>query len=132
MTAHIRGYDDLLAARTAGMRPDQAVLLTDSEVIEYQWREVTHDGVLWGVIDNEPPPCHVLRIVNHKPHNLIALRGLPVLAMLTRKTSAEWVPMIEQAKPEDCVIRMGAEAYSTSRIVSRAFLESLVEQTACA
>lgn len=132
MTDKISGYVELFNARRRGEKPDAAVLLTDSEVIEAQWRELTLDSVLWTVIDRVPPPCNVLRIRNESPHNLIAIRGLHVLALLTGKRSLPWVELVHQAKPAALEIRTGSACYELARAMSRSFLESLLEEPACA
>ena len=95
MTDRIDGYAELLEIRSRNLRPDTAVLLTDSEVIEYQWREIVRDRFpsFKATAIGPKGGCVVLRIRNEKPHNLVAIRGLEVLAMLTgQRSKASKVP----------------------------------------
>jgi hypothetical protein len=127
--SHIDGYDDLLALRGRNFRPDTAVLITDSDVIEYQWREVLWDRFpsFKARVTGPVGGCTALRIRNEKPHNLVALRGLEVIALLTRKTSRPWLEMIRLAKPADLVEVTGPEAYRTARAIAHRFLMDWLE-----
>jgi hypothetical protein len=135
MTARIDGYAELLAVRGRNLRPDTAVLLTDSEVIEFQWREILRDShpTFRPRVVGPTPGCTVLRIRNETPHNLIALRGLEVLAMLTRASSLPWMEQVRQAKPGDLVEVHGAQAYAMARMCAQNFLiDWLSEGLECA
>ena len=114
--SYIRGYESLLAARRTGLAPDLAVLITDSDVIEHQWAEICRDHVSR---ETEEVPCNVLRIVNEEPHGLVAIRGLPVIALLARASSRLWAPAIEAAKPSDLFLATGAEAYALAERMSQ-------------
>jgi hypothetical protein len=126
----IDGYDELLALRKRGLRPDTAVLITDSEVIEHQWRDILRDQHPALSVAGEVPPCAVLRIRSEQPHNLIAIRGLPVLALLVRASSAPWLYAIRLAKPGELVEATGADAYRTARLCSINFLTEWLEAQA--
>jgi hypothetical protein len=135
MTARIDGYAELLEVRGRNLRPDTAVLLTDSEVIEFQWREILRDRFPSFRPTGMGPTggCCVLRIRNEAPHNLIALRGLEVLAMLTRSNSMPWMEQVRLAKPADLVEAHGAQAYAMARLCAQNFLmDWLAEGTQCA
>jgi hypothetical protein len=125
----IDGYADLLALRGRNFRPDTAVLITDSEVIEHQWREILQDRFpsFRATVTGPVGGCTVLRIRNEKPHNLVAVRGLDVIALLTRKTSLPWLEMIRLAKPADSVEVTGPMAYRTARACAQKFLMDWLE-----
>jgi hypothetical protein len=125
----IDGYNELFGLRMRKFRPEAVVLITDSEVIEHQWREITHTGGLWDM-QAAVPPCSVLRIRNEKPHNLIAIRDLPVLALLTRQASLPWLEMIRLAKPSELVEQCGPHAYAVARLATQNFIEALLEEPA--
>jgi hypothetical protein len=135
MTARIDGYAELLEVRGRNLRPDTAVLLTDSEVIEFQWREILRDRFpsFRPTVMGPTGGCCVLRIRNEAPHNLVALRGLTVLALLTGQRSKPWLEMIVAAKPADAEIIEGAHCYRVARIASQKFLMDWLEEvSACA
>jgi hypothetical protein len=73
MSPRIDGYADLLDIRSRNFRPDTAVLLTDSEVIEYQWREIVRDRFpsFKATVVGPKGGCCVLRIRNEQPHNCL-------------------------------------------------------------
>jgi len=125
----IAGYAELLHLRGRHFRPGTAVLITDSDVIEHQWREILRDGL--PTLEVQPvasvPACNVLRIRNEPPHNLIAIRGLEVIALLTRQTSLPWLEFIRQAKPAEVVEVTGPMAYRTARACAEKYLMECLE-----
>jgi hypothetical protein len=125
----IAGYAELLHLRGRNFRPDTAVLITDSDVIECQWREILRDGLPTLEVQAvaSVPACNVLRIRDEPPHNLVAIRGLEVIALLARSTSLPWLEMIRQAKPAEVVEVTGPMAYRTARICAEKYLLDFLE-----
>jgi hypothetical protein len=116
----IDGYAELLELRRSGQIPDTAILLTDSEVIEWSWAEILRDHP---AVDREVPPCAVLRIRKEEPHDLLALRGLHVICLLARKSSETWLARARSARPADIVPVVGPEAYRVSARLADAFFD---------
>lgn len=119
----IDGYADLLDLRRSGLRPEK-VLITDSETIEWSWSEILRDHPAQQA---EVPPCCVLRIRNEAPHDLMALRGLPVLSMLARSSSDAWTPAINAAKPSAHIFFRGADAITSAAELADEYFDRWLE-----
>lgn len=119
----IAGYEDLLALRRSGHRPDGPVLLTDSPTIEFSWAEILKDHP---AKNGEVPPCAVLRIVDEEPHDLTAIHGLPVLCMLVRKVSVPWVEQANRAKPSAVIEFYGKDAIDCAAEMADTFFDNWV------
>ena len=119
----IAGYADLLHLRRSGFVPETAILLTDSDVIEWSWAEILRDHP---VVAGEVPHCAVLRIREEEPHDLKALRGLDVICLLTRQSSETWLERARSARPADLVPVLGSEAYRVSASLADAYFDEWV------
>jgi len=120
----IDGYADLLDLRRDGLRPAGAVLITDSEVIEFSWSEILREHP---AKPGQVPPCAVLRIRNEEPHDLPALRGLPVISMLARKASEPWTAKIDAARPVAHIFFRGADAIQSAAELADEYFDRWLE-----
>jgi hypothetical protein len=120
----IDGYADLLDLRRDGLRPAGYVLITDSEVIEFSWSELLRE---YPAQPGQVPPCSVLRIRNEGPHDLTALRGLPVISMLARKSSEPWSAKIDAAKPVSHVFFRGLDAIQSAAELADEYFDRWME-----